>query len=72
MHIYASPTVKLKILRIFHLMLQGFAKYILSTTPDVMQKGVIIGYDARHNSTRLGLLSYTVLTISEHLVILWF
>lgn len=31
---------------------QGFAKYMLSATPDVKEKGVIIGYDARHNSRR--------------------
>ena len=31
---------------------QGFAKYMLEVTPYVVDKGVIIGYDARHNSRR--------------------
>jgi len=34
------------------LWLQGFAKYMLDTTPTVRQHGVAIGHDARHNSLR--------------------
>ena len=31
---------------------QGFGKYILSALPDAKTKGVVIGFDGRHNSYR--------------------
>lgn len=31
---------------------QGLTKYLLITMPNLSQKGVIIGYDGRHNSKR--------------------
>lgn len=31
---------------------QGLTKYLLTTMPDLLHKGVIIGYDGRHNSKR--------------------
>lgn len=40
---------------------QGFSKYMLEATPDAKQKGVIIGYDARHNSKRFAELTTCVL-----------
>jgi phosphomannomutase len=29
---------------------QGFVEYMLKATPDVTERGVVIGHDARHNS----------------------
>ena len=31
---------------------QGFGHYMLEATPTVRERGVLIGYDARHNSSR--------------------
>lgn len=31
---------------------QGFSKYMLEVTPEVRDRGVVIGYDGRHNSFR--------------------
>ncbi|KAJ8298163.1 hypothetical protein KUTeg_024694 [Tegillarca granosa] len=39
---------------------QGLAKYLLSNNPNVKQKGVVIGYDGRHNSNRFALLACTI------------
>ena len=31
---------------------QGLAKYLLSCFDDVQSQGIVIGFDARHNSAR--------------------
>jgi phosphomannomutase len=31
---------------------QGFVQYVLATSPDVKQKGIVLGYDGRHNSSK--------------------
>ncbi|GAB6032650.1 Phosphoglucomutase-2 [Chamberlinius hualienensis] len=36
---------------------QGLAKYIVSTCPDTKSKGVVIGFDGRHNSERFAALT---------------
>ncbi|KAI0233011.1 Phosphoglucomutase-2 [Lamellibrachia satsuma] len=40
---------------------QGFAKYMLRTTLSVQKRGVVIGFDARHNSHRFAWLVAAVL-----------
>ncbi|ELU07916.1 hypothetical protein CAPTEDRAFT_179932 [Capitella teleta] len=40
---------------------QGFGHYMLKVTPNVKDRGVVIGYDARHNSRRFAELASTVL-----------
>ena len=37
---------------------QGLCEYVLESTPEVLKDGVIVGYDARHNSRRF--LSFTI------------
>ncbi|XP_046820288.1 phosphoglucomutase-2 [Vespa crabro] len=39
---------------------QGLTKYLLSTMPNLLQQGVIIGYDGRHNSKRFAELTAAV------------
>ncbi|XP_022657810.1 phosphoglucomutase-2-like isoform X2 [Varroa destructor] len=36
---------------------QGLAKYLLKTLPDAKTKGIVIGFDGRHNSARFALLA---------------
>ncbi|KAK2578945.1 hypothetical protein KPH14_011149 [Odynerus spinipes] len=44
---------------------QGLTKYLLATMPDVMQQGVIIGYDGRHNSKRFAELTAAIFIASN-------
>lgn len=39
---------------------QGIAKYLLETSSDVAQQGIVLGYDGRHNSRRFSELSAAV------------
>ncbi|XP_041360176.1 phosphoglucomutase-2-like [Gigantopelta aegis] len=40
---------------------QGLVKYLVSSCPSVKEKGVVIGYDGRHNSSRWSKLASTVI-----------
>lgn len=44
---------------------QGLSKYLLKTCPDVKKRGVVIGYDGRHNSHRFASLAARVLINDE-------
>lgn len=39
---------------------QGLAKYVLKAEPDVVKKGIVLGYDGRHNSDKWALISAAV------------
>ncbi|KAI4503506.1 hypothetical protein M0802_001728 [Mischocyttarus mexicanus] len=39
---------------------QGLTKYLLDTMPNLLQQGVIIGYDGRHNSKRFAELTSAI------------
>lgn len=43
---------------------QAFAKYILSTQSEFTKNGVVIGYDARHNSQRFAQLAATAMILN--------
>lgn len=40
---------------------QGLCEYMLESTPEVLKDGVIVGYDARHNSRRFAELTASIL-----------
>ncbi|CAD5118485.1 DgyrCDS7184 [Dimorphilus gyrociliatus] len=44
---------------------QGFAKYMLTVTPNVRKNGVVIGFDGRHNSHRFAQRVARVLTLQN-------
>ncbi|ESO10316.1 hypothetical protein HELRODRAFT_104891 [Helobdella robusta] len=50
---------------------QGFCKYMLCTSPDVLERGVLIGYDGRHHSKRFAELAAAVLVSQEIMVYLF-
>ncbi|KAL8641912.1 MAG: hypothetical protein Q9228_001331 [Teloschistes exilis] len=50
---------------------QGLAEYLLSTHPDAARAGIVIGYDARHNSRHYAELAATVFE-SKGIQVWWY
>lgn len=49
---------------------QGLAAYLLKVVPSAKSRGVVIGYDARHNSTRYAKLAAAAFLV-KGMKVLW-